>query len=86
MRGGTIIGLFAARLSSLPRLELGAIAFERVFIHIEDARIARAAAAVVVTGPQRWHRRRIVLGLNAGCAHLTLSRSMSTSPFGAAPH
>src|SRR6266540_2164698 len=57
--GGAIIGLFAPPVAFLPRLKLGVIAVQRVFVEIENARVARALAAVFSTWPDRGDGRRI---------------------------
>src|SRR4029077_7452048 len=71
-RRRAIIGCLAPFFVFLPRLELRTVTFHRLFVEIEYAGVARAAATVLVTGPFRWHWRRIVLGLGFGHDELDL--------------
>jgi hypothetical protein len=54
--------LLRARFSFLPRLQLGAVAFQSLLVQIENTPIARAFATIVLARPDRSNRWRIVVG------------------------
>jgi hypothetical protein len=61
-------GLFPVRSSFLPCLQLGAVALESLLVQVEDARIARALATIVLARPERRDRWRIVVSGKLGHA------------------
>ena len=64
-------GLFPVRSSFLPCLQLGAVALESLLVQVEDARIARALATIVLARPERRDRWRIVVSGKLGHARET---------------
>ena len=77
--GREIIDFCASLLPVLPRLELRTVTLHGLLVEIENARIARALAAVFSARPNRRGRRRIVVKRGSGHRELALRKTSSPS-------
>jgi hypothetical protein len=50
------------RVSFFPSPQLHSVAFKRILIQVEYARLASAAAAFIIAGSNRWDRARSIVG------------------------